>query len=86
MVRRSQSYRELHPRLAGGKPPMPAEWWQEEGLTYLVFDLSDERIDAVPPMALFVTNNQMRQLVLARTIQLDSGVSTLFIDIDKDQS
>ena len=36
--------------------------------------------DAVQSMALFVTNNQTSQLVLTRTVQSDSGVSTLFTD------
>ena len=59
---------------------MPAEWWEEDDHTYLVFDLIDAGDDAVQSMALFVTNNQTSQLVLTRTVQSDSGVSTLFTD------
>lgn len=56
---------------------MPVEWWEEDDLTYLVFDLIDEGNSVVPSMALFVVDAGLHQLGWVRIIRPNEDATVI---------
>jgi hypothetical protein len=74
VVKRSRGYRLLHARLAGPRPPQPAESWLEATTASYTFDLLDDaQHDGVhaPSFALFVVDLATHAVVTVRVVSFD---------------
>jgi hypothetical protein len=79
-VEQSSAYCDLYSRLLNPKPPRPSEYWKEDNLTYLVFDLVADRPGDLTPLALFVVDCDQKQVLLARLITLGEDLRTVYIE------
>ena len=81
VVKRSAAFRRLRNRMLG-RPPMPIETWDEDGLVYFDFEIqSDERV-SFTPLALFAVTKSAgtMNLVLARLITAESELVEAHIE------
>lgn len=75
VVKRSQPYRKIHPRLVGHREVTPSEHWDEDGRTFFTFDLipGPESSEHLSPFVLFVVENRQRRLLAALVVEPGSG-------------